>query len=58
MAKDALFLHVDNEDSDQTALMHISEGTFSHVVVKIILPFPENMQRGRGSKVLFKNLAI
>ena len=29
IAKDAKFLHADNEDSDQTA--HMSEGTFSHI---------------------------
>ena len=35
IAKDAMFLHLDNEDSDQTALMrrlmaHVSESTVSH----------------------------
>ena len=44
IAKGEKFLHVDNEDSKQTARMrrlnclswaHISEGTFSHVVTHI-----------------------
>ena len=39
MVKDAKFFSVDNKDSDHTdlslRLAHMSEGTFSHVVVHI-----------------------
>ena len=47
IAKDAKFLHANNKDFDQIALMcmlilylyqvHMSEGVFSHVVVHLLL---------------------
>ena len=39
IAKDATFLHVDNEYSDQTAGTHMSEGTLSQVAAKMFICF-------------------